>query len=171
MANQDTLLRNVSDASDSALRKIGACCFTTDPRNLLMWSHYSNHHKGIVFQFEVAKDTTTFLKTVRLNYVKNYPIINWANDTLEELKSTFLNKYDAWSYEKEWRIIHTHGANTLLNFKLEALTGIIFGCNADNNIKNKIMQLLEERKELGMHPVKIFNAYMHDSKYHLVIKT
>ena len=170
MANQSLILKRVRNATVDALSKVGACCFTPDPRNLLMWSHYANQHKGLLLQFEIAKDTTTFLKTVTVDYVKDYPIINWANETEKEIHKAFLNKHDSWDYEKEVRIIHPHGANTSLSFNAEALTGIIFGCKASREIENKIEELLAERKNKNKPPIKIYNALMHDSKYKIVIK-
>lgn len=170
MTNQAELLKNVNNSMDNSLEKIGACCFTIDPRNLLMWSHYANHHKGVVLQFEVARDTSAFLKTVSVDYVKDYPIINWANETEHEIGKSFLNKFKTWEYEKEWRIVHVFGANTYINFKPEALTGLIFGCKADDNIKDVVNQILAERAQKNMSSVNIYNAYMHDSKYKLVIK-
>ena len=170
MANQTELLKNVSDAAENALKNIGVCCFTIDPRNLLMWSHYANHHKGIVLQFEVAKDTTTFLRALRLDYVSDYPIINWIYKTQDEIKKGFLNKFKTWEYEEEWRIIHITGANTIIDFKPEALTGVIFGCKANNNVKDAVNKVLAERAKKNMPPVNTYNANMHDSKYKLIIK-
>ena len=170
MANQPELLKNISDVTEDALNKIGACCFNVNPRNLLMWSHYANHHKGIVLQFEVAKDTTTFLKAVPLDYVTDYPKINWANETEGEVRKAFLNKYETWKYENEWRIIHVFGANIYIDFKPEALTGLVFGCKADNNVKDAVSKLLAERTQKDMPSVNTYNAYMDDSKYKLAIK-
>lgn len=170
MANQQELLSNISTTADKALNNIGACCLTTNPRNLLMWSHYANQHKGVMLQFELAKDTSTFLKAVKVNYVKDYPIINWANDTESELRKAFLNKFEAWGYEDEWRIIHVFGANTYMDFQSTALTGIVLGCKADEFVKSTINQLLSERTEKNMSAVNIYNAYMHDSKYKVTVK-
>lgn len=170
MANQPELLKNLNDSMVKSLEKIGVCCFTIDPRNLLMWSHYANHHKGIVLQFELARDASAFLKNVRVDYVKDYPVMNWANETENEISKSFLNKFKTWEYEKEWRIVHVFGANTYIDFKPEALTGLVFGCKADKNIKDTVNQILAERTQKNMPPVNIYNAYMHDSKYKLVIK-
>ena len=170
MANQSELLKNINNSAEKSFMNIGACCFTTNPRNLLMWSHYANQHKGIVLQFEVAKDTSAFLKTLPVNYVKDYPIINWVNETDKEIRKGFLNKFEDWAYESEWRIVHVVGANSYIDFKPEALTGVVFGCKSDNNIKGVINQLLTERKNKNMPSVKIYNAFMHDSKYKIVIK-
>lgn len=170
MANQSDMLERVSKAVADSLNKVGACCFTSDPRNLLMWSHYANHHKGIILQFEVAKDTNTFLKTITVDYVEDYPIVNWANETAKEISKAFLNKHKSWKYEDESRIIHPEGANTSLAFKPEALTAVILGCKASQATKDKVKELLVERIDKNISPVKTYSALRHDSKYKIVIK-
>ena len=170
MANQTLMLERVSKAVAESLTKVGACCFTPNPRNLLMWSHYANQHKGLLLQFEIAKDTTTFIKAITVDYEENYPVINWANKTSEEIKKAFLNKHVSWKYEDERRIIHPQGANTSLSFKPEALTGVVLGCKASPNVRAKIEEILTERKNKNMPEVRIYNALMHDSKYKIVIK-
>ena len=39
---------------DNLLSGIGVSCFTTDPENILMWSHYADHHRGFVIEFDVV---------------------------------------------------------------------------------------------------------------------
>ena len=170
MASQPNLLKNLNNTMTNSLESIGVCCFTVDPRNLLMWSHYASHHRGIVLQFELARDTSAFLKNVRVVYVNDYPLLNWANETESEISKSFLNKFKTWEYEKEWRMVHIFGANSYINFKPEALTGVIFGCKADGNIKNAVNEMLAERTQKNMPPVNTYNTSMHDSKYRLVIK-
>ena len=170
MANQSELLKNINNSTEKSFKKIGTCCFTTNPRNLLMWSHYANQHKGIVLQFEVAKDISAFLKTVSVDYVKDYPIINWVNETEKEIRKGFLNKFEDWEYENEWRIVHVFGANTYIDFKPEALTGVVFGCKSDISVKEAVKQLLTTRSQKKMPAVNIYNAFMHESKYEVFIK-
>jgi DUF2971 family protein len=50
------------------------------PRSILMWSHYGDHHTGICVQFEVARDVETLMQAVRMEYVPDYPAINYAED-------------------------------------------------------------------------------------------
>ncbi len=102
--------------------ELGISCFSETPKSILMWSHYAQKHTGIC----LAYDTSIFLKDTR-----RYDIIDWLNpvrymndisDILSELKrkadgeyfskeedeilqyKSLLTKYDAWSYEMEWRL-------------------------------------------------------------------
>ncbi len=86
------------------LGQIGVFSFAGDPRSVVMWSHYGDHHIGICLQFEVARDTQTMLVAVPVKYVRDYPTLNWVGETAEQLKHVLLNKFEKWRYEGEWRI-------------------------------------------------------------------
>ena len=68
-----------------------------------MWSHYANKHKGIVLQFEIAKNTETMLHAVKVNYSNEYPTLNFAQEMSGQLAKIMLRKSKDWEYEKEWR--------------------------------------------------------------------
>ena len=42
------------DINESRYPKI--CCFSTDEKSILMWSHYADYHKGICLRFRAIKD-------------------------------------------------------------------------------------------------------------------
>lgn len=105
--------------------KMGIFCLAESPLCSLMWSHYSDSHKGYCVEYErspgslLASNTQTF----RVRYTNEYPSITMADFIasmnavksreegkfipLEELVigSICLTKADCWSYEKEWRVI------------------------------------------------------------------
>lgn len=35
------------------ISKVGVTCFSENPKEILMWSHYANNHKGFVAEFEI----------------------------------------------------------------------------------------------------------------------
>lgn len=40
---------------DEKLAQLGVLCLTTDPKNILMWSHYADCHKGFVIAFRIPR--------------------------------------------------------------------------------------------------------------------
>ena len=56
------------------IEKIGVVCFSKEPRNLLMWSHYANHHRGLVLQFEIANDFESMSTILEIEYKNDYDI-------------------------------------------------------------------------------------------------
>ena len=55
---------------------VGIYSFAGDPRNILMWSHYSRDHSGVCLQFERAKDFLTMSGAIKVEYAAEYPVIN-----------------------------------------------------------------------------------------------
>lgn len=151
------------------MEKCGVFSFAGDPRNILMWSHYSNNHTGLCIQFEPAKDILIFSGALPVDYTSEYPVIDWVNDFQNSMSNLLLRKYEGWSYEDEYRIIQINNAKTYLKFNPKTISRIILGCKVSSDIKQFINETLIERKANGLPPVQILYAKKHKSKYHLHI--
>lgn len=77
---------------------LGILSLTKNKNSRLMWSHYSDDHKGILIQFDIP-NTNNLIKKVR--YCSKRPI----DQGIEKINSYSYIKDKIWSYEKEWRII------------------------------------------------------------------
>jgi len=148
----------------------GVVSFAGDPRSVLMWSHYGEHHSGVCLQFTIAKDPTTFVEAVPVHYVRDYPAFNWAEDTASQVGASLMHKFEEWRYEHEWRIVWPSGAHTYLPFDAAALTGLIFGCRAPDSAIALVKDMLYERKARGLPTVRTYRAAEHGRKYALVIR-
>lgn len=74
-------------------------CFSEQPDEHLLWSHYGDNHKGICLAFEVA-DLIDELHPCA--YQAGMPeAAAWRTDNV----ALALIKGIAWSYEKEWRVV------------------------------------------------------------------
>lgn len=120
------------------LGKLRMYCLTPVPDSMLMWSHYSDRHRGICLEFDKDSDLIGMGHQVR--YRDTYPELlpqTAKNDLLELV----LTKSKDWSYEKEFRIIASslEGPTKLCDeFVLlpeGALTGIILGCECTNQLE------------------------------------
>jgi len=154
---------------DKSLANVGVCSFSADSRNIQMWSHYASDHRGIVLQFEVARDPQVFLKAIPVEYDDQYPLLDWVGGSGGDLRKAILRKHSGWRYERERRIIEINLAHTYLSFKPEALTGIIFGCRVDSTTRAVIQKLLAERHEHGSSSVSLYEARKHPSRFKIVI--
>ena len=143
----------------------GLSCFSENPRNILMWSHYASKHQGAVLQFNISKDLGSMLYALKMHYSHHYPIFNFAVDLAEQFESIMLRKASDWSYEKEWRILRIGGADTFQPFKPQALTGIIFGSRCTDNFRVMAQQVINERRAVGHPHINIYQAEQHPSKY------
>lgn len=163
-------LPNIRAAYEKSIRDMGAVCFTTEPCNLLMWSHYASHHCGLALQFHAANDIRTLSRLLKVNYSDEYPIIDWVEDTKKTLESVLTTKSRHWEYEKEFRIFVVDGAKTYLPFQPKALTGLIFGCRADPQLKERVLNVLELRASKNFSPLKIYQAVKHSREYSISVQ-
>jgi hypothetical protein len=82
-------------------------CFSLSWNNILMWSHYSERHKGICLGFDVPKKMTREVKYV--------PTILEVGDLTKfsrrekkaALDRLYYTKHEDWCYEREFRV---HGS-------------------------------------------------------------
>ncbi len=89
-------------------------CLATDPKNRLMWSHYTDSHKGfcIEYDFNSLKDEILPFPIV---YSESRLLIPWKaaidhtsesnEQAIKDLTLGLLTKDQAWEYENEWRVL------------------------------------------------------------------
>jgi hypothetical protein len=169
MVDKSLLENRIHAASANNASRAGVLSLTIDPRNILMWSHYADHHKGLVLQFEIARDPKFFMYASMVEYHDDYPIFNWVKDPHTVLKAGLFGKFRDWEYEAEARIIHNNLANTSLPFHQSALTGIILGCKFRDIDKIQLDGMLLERHKNGYADPIIYKAKQHSSAYGLKI--
>jgi len=130
----------IEQTFDKIINKSGICCFTKDEKNLLMWSHYSDSHKGICLKFDILKDLDFFVYPLPVNYRDDYPDYNHLGDRQTLVNDIILSKSNDWIYEQEIRVlkIQTHG---LIKFNQNALAEIIFGCKTTQEEIDEIISL------------------------------
>jgi hypothetical protein len=132
--------------------------------NLLMWSHYSDSHRGFVLGFESdhAFFQTTIPREVRalteVGYSATRPIMpapdqNWTN--LAEI--IFFTKSEHWSYEEELRLVkNPHCADDvipvedgqdiyLFKFPPESLKEVILGFRMLPDLRRRIVEIVEAK--------------------------
>jgi len=110
------------------------CSFSSIWDSLLLWSHYSDSHRGICLVFDANYDD--FGLAYQVQYSKDYPSISYFDrDTDKLIELMALTKASAWSYECEFRLlskepwyepllpVHDH----VYTFPKERLIGVILG--------------------------------------------
>ncbi|MCK4357316.1 MAG: DUF2971 domain-containing protein [Candidatus Cloacimonetes bacterium] len=167
---QETVKKDVEDYS--------IACFSCTKENILMWSHYSDNHKGICLTFDslnLFKKSLhidkTILNVLRVKYVPDYPEINYfiPNKFKEEVYNMFKYKYNFWDKEKEVRFISEKRG--LISFNKEALLEINFGCKLEEDDPDDNRKKIIELVELYNYPnVKFLQATKCEDKFGLNFK-
>jgi hypothetical protein len=160
--------------------RFGITCFATSSdgraghaaRNILMWSHYGMSHTGVCFQFHVPRSPETFVFALPVEYNDEFIRINWTQrDNVEPLLSAMITrKAMAWAYEREYRIVKIDGASTTLDFRPAALTGIVFGLRAPNDLVQQVVEHCKVRAAKGWPAVRMFRASPMAGHYRLRLK-
>lgn len=159
---------------------LGVLCLSEKPDDILMWSHYTNGHKGIVLQFDrsvLARKNSNFGYCKKVDYDNNTITLRDINRNLNQSNSgklarqILLKKAKKWKYEKEWRIIVDPSSRKdiancrIFTFPKEALTGVILGCEIVPEDEYAIRMWLKE----GNHNARIFKAVKDISTYAIKI--
>lgn len=156
--------RVMREKSETLISQTGVCCFGQDPSNILMWSHYSDSHKGLCLKFDILADLTAFAWLFKVRYSNDYPAFNYLQEP-EQIPDLFRVKSDAWRYEQEWRAVK-HGAIGAHPFAKSALREIIFGCKAEPKFVESIKQLANEH---GFSHVTYLQARSSETSFSLTL--
>lgn len=135
----------------------------------LMWSHYAQNHKGICIGYslrphgieKIIKISYGGDRNVKASHIKN--MLEGKEDARRMIDNAVLGrKAEAWKYEREWRLIGTHGEYSS-PLKMEE---IIFGYKCEADVKFSLYTILQERKS----PIKFFEAYVPDGSFSIKIR-
>lgn len=134
--------------------------------NILMWSHYSNNHKGICvgFKEELMRNSGLFGKGGRVLYYTDYPELhpNLDSEQSEEIKAKqyFIESHSKakdWEYEHEYRLSITYpcvptNAERTIIVPADAIKDITLGVDFPD-------EQLEELKEIAVQKsIQLYRA-------------
>lgn len=184
ISKKSVLLKNIEnsilngDFHHSLLEKVGICCFSITPDNILMWSHYANNHTGIVLEFDTFQDTSTELDDVEslfigypVKYEREMPRISVRNgqDGFDAVQQVLLTKSDDWKYENEFRVLSTSKGPGIHHFDHKLISKVILGAKMKPNervqIQNQV-SMVNNSKDLN---IQISEAQMNSDRYEINI--
>ncbi len=100
---------------DSVMKKVGICSLSKTYSNILMWSHYADHHKGFVVEFNVdlsnqrvVKEPEFFFGGNDVEYSHEMPVKVIGTTDFSDVYRQFLVKSEDWAYEQEYRVLSTN---------------------------------------------------------------
>ena len=154
-------------SNENPINFYGICSFSADIWNdILMWSHYSDSHKGFCVGLNY-RELTGYLNYLHLynknnpaksglfkvNYVEEYPIID-PFESEDKFINIMITKYERWRYEQEYRLIHIDGNNKSFILPDEVLEEVIIGLNCEPENIKKIIEILKSKsKKLKLYKI------------------
>jgi hypothetical protein len=140
-----TVLASAIDEAQQAFDNWGIFCLSARNDDLLMWSYYSNGHRGICLGF-AHRPARPFGPAFPVEYSAEFPRVNYFAEDHEGLaRANFLTKALPWSHESEWRVIDRRKGRGIRQFSPESLSEVIMGAQISNGDRKDIMTWIEMR--------------------------
>jgi len=150
---------NKAEAEKSRLQfmfeKNGIFSLSEVKDNILMWSHYSDSHRGFCIGFNV-ESLERFLDdysnhqgfpcvVYKIRYSRLFPILVPGTDLLDSkfIIDAFTIKADDWNYEKEWRYILTGTTSHKMLLGESIISEVILGCRMPEDNKEEIIKIVK----------------------------
>jgi len=165
-------------AAIKALGKVmGVLCLSSNPKSAMMWAHYADNHRGIVFKFNtdyMYDKRTNERRCFHVDYEDNFPTLaeylyayraSKKGDVIAPNKLFFCRKSKDWERESEWRFF-SEPADSLIPFEPSMLDGVIFGWKMEKNIKSILKSCLSSCKR----HTKIYSAKPSIDKFEMEIQ-
>lgn len=132
------------DSFKNKLNNIGICCFTENKNSILMWSHYSDSHKGYCLEF-FKKENELY----PVNYIKDFARTNYYENVKDSEFHITYSKSIEWKYENEFRSIVTNidsknPNSRKIKFDDKRLKAVYFGVKATDKLKMQVIKILEK---------------------------
>lgn len=162
-------IKSQNSMKEQIIASMGVLSLSSNYDNILMWSHYSKNHKGLVFEFTPRTPQgigDCFFPLLEVKYSESYEELSYVNDIILEAQKLMLTKYKDWAYEEEYRCISLDYQGEKPFYKDE-LTSIIFGAKATIGNINKIKKLCHEH---DFHHVEFKQAVLEHGSFALTFK-
>lgn len=179
---------DVKNWGDIGRHNFYVTCFNNNPLNILMWSHYTNHHKGFMLELKFKKQEGYYNHLpMPVFYNDEYPVLKYpynltTKDCMDNpdygselLIKRLLNKAKVWNYENEFRLTNredvSSDSNTvLLDFEPSSLTTVILGSKIDPVHKQKLeLEISKFNEKHGLN-VEVFESRLSETEYKIEVK-
>ena len=122
----------------------GIISLTETKDNLLMWSHYTDKHKGMVVEFDIsnnffnstyARENNSHLGKIQRVLYRKERLTSVNNNLMME---PYFHKSDEWAYEKEHRLLLSLGSADIFMISKENAKALI---EQDFLVEEKLIKL------------------------------
>lgn len=151
-------LPHLSELIRNKIKDLGIFCMSQTLKNILMWSYYSDGHRGFCVEFERSENNLlgNWEKTRPVEYVPELPKFTLESFTKVEDENGSPEKYaftkaSIWEKEEEWRVVLSEGDR--LYESPGKVLNIYFGLNMGWEHCSLIKKILSSCPEIGLWKV------------------
>lgn len=165
--NKNSSLQNFEYAMRIINKKYGIYCLTTDPSNVLMWSHYAHNHQGICLEFDISEYLFLTCRLFEVNYKDNRREVlkPFQEFTTKSFEACLLKKAKSWEYEKEWRLIFSNKCHEKLSIPPALIKKVILGPKASPETIKYVHEINQERKRNNLPQLSIKRGRLCNQEY------
>lgn len=150
--------QNITDELNRAIRSsIFISSFSELNDSILMWSHYAKDHTGFCIEYDIGSIPLES-RHRRLLYPIQYRLDLF--DATDHISRSFaslpfnniygiqayIRKHEQWSYEKEWRLLFSHGViKSEQNIPFVRASHVYLGCKMTPENRNEIVKICKAK--------------------------
>ncbi len=149
----DKLIELVAYAKEKSIYSKGVFSLSEKFDDILMWSHYSEYHKGIVFGLELEADLGFFVTPIWIDYKDSYEELNYLSNPEKSTIDTLKIKSSQWKYESEIRLYKNDSG--LHKIDEGAIKEVYFGINTTQKDIDEIRRICSEK---GLKDIVFFKG-------------
>jgi hypothetical protein len=155
---------NINGLLNTVLNNSRVLCVTESNDNVVMWSHYSDEHRGCCLKLHCIDELdNTLLLAKPVQYVTNFPVFPALSENIKQMTGEKLLdmsklfydvpyfKHEHWGYENEWRVhvphkepSNTNGYNDWRE-DVRIFGALYLGCRICPKEAAKLMHLVESK--------------------------
>jgi len=136
----------------------GVYSLTSKNNDILMWSHYTDGHRGYCFELDSLE-----LKAQKVKYRTQFQKFNiFKDDNL--LNVLLFTKSSHWKYEREWRYFSKKLGP--ISISDNSIRSAILGSQMDEENRKSLLNIINS----GNHQPAIFEAVIDSDRYSIFIK-
>ena len=162
-------------------KDFGIFSLTGSRNNLVMWSHYSDAHRGFCVGFDTNKLLKHFEKGSKakrisctlhkVKYEKKYPLFKPTGLSADDFAiEPLITKSSHWEYENEYRLILMTESNKSIQLEDGIIVKVILGCKMPSeHIKEIKKALMDKSQPIALYEAKLkaedFELEFHEIEY------
>jgi hypothetical protein len=120
--------------------------FAGNKENNLMWSHYTDNHRGMCVEyhhslFDFLRSQKGFFVSAKVNYSEKPPTVDNSEAIQEKIKKMIFNKQIEWKYEQEFRVVFQSDIDTdFIPIDNKLIKSVYIGAKTSTDVEKHIVE-------------------------------
>lgn len=164
------LRESICDGSfrKDTIERIGVVSLSRDGKNVLMWSHYADLHRGFMLEFRIPVFGTVIDSMYSMDRLLPFPVeyqsarpsikigLELPNDLVEKI---LLTKSDAWAYEQEERVVYQGRSPGIYPYRRdEILATVVAGLKMPAAHRQELEAAVKHAAKSGLQGLSLYDA-------------